>query len=104
MQIGKIKEEEMGVNLEEKAKQFETKGKKIYSRYFFYSVYLFIYLFVCLLDIRKIAITCKKGALVSSVFNVLTQSHMTATQVTCLPSYDQDGLEALLFYITGCHF
>lgn len=48
MQIGKIKEEEMGVNLEEKAKQFETKGKKIYSRYFFYSVYLFIYLFVCL--------------------------------------------------------
>lgn len=27
MQIGKIKEEEMGVNLEEKAKQFETKGK-----------------------------------------------------------------------------
>lgn len=48
MQIGKIKEEEMGVNLEEKAKQLETKGKKIYSRYFFYSVYLFIYLFVCL--------------------------------------------------------
>lgn len=46
MQIGKIKEEEMEVNLEEKAKQFGTKGKKIYSRYFFYSVYLFVCLFI----------------------------------------------------------
>lgn len=43
MQIGKIKEEEMGVNLEEKVKQFGTKEKKIYSRYFFYSVCLFVY-------------------------------------------------------------
>ena len=38
MWIDKIKEKEMGVNSEEKAKQLETKGKIRYSQCFFYSV------------------------------------------------------------------
>ena len=42
MWIGKIKEKEMGVNLEEKAKQLETKGKIRYSQCFFDSVALVI--------------------------------------------------------------
>lgn len=44
MWIGKNKEKEVGVNLEEKAKQVESKGKKIYSQRFFSSVALVIIL------------------------------------------------------------
>lgn len=47
MWIGKNKEKEVGVNLEEKAKQVESKGKKIYSQRFFSSVALVIILLFC---------------------------------------------------------